>query len=107
MKFSTILTASLAYAGSAAAWSIRWHSPNGQHTDSSDTVSGRCTSFPRPVQLDWYNVNFHTPAVPDPNRVRVWSARGCSGSPSWTSKKHGKVDVIPNRNVGSYMVDHD
>jgi hypothetical protein len=108
MKTSTLLLSAFC-ATTTTAWNIDWYYTTGQHLTSNGRLSSGCVNLRNDVRnlvLDRYVVNFDTTALPDPNRVRLYTNLGCTGL-TWDSGRNGNNNLAPNRNVKSYIIDHD
>jgi hypothetical protein len=108
MKTSTILLSAFC-ATTASAWTIDWFYTTGQRLSSNGRLSSGCVNLREDVRnliLDRYVVNFDTPIISDPNRVRLYRSTGCVGL-TWDSNASGNNNLNPNRNVKSYIIDHD
>lgn len=108
MKFGVIIAGAV-YATTVTAWKIDWYYTNGQHVTSNGraTSSGCVNLNIQSVNLDRYVVDFDTTLIRDPNRVRLWPGTGCAGTPTWDSNREGNSNLVPNRIVKSYKIDHD
>ncbi|KAH0545390.1 hypothetical protein FGG08_000531 [Glutinoglossum americanum] len=106
MKLAGVFTA-LTLASAASAWTLTIHYVNGQHLDMHGTSSSGCVDLRTidSMAMDYY-FNPKTDWWPDPNRVRLYGNTGCDNQ-VWDSNREGSSDLVPDRYVRSYIVDHD
>src|SRR5947208_10830247 len=106
MKLTAILTA-LTLTSAASAWTLNFHYVSGQYIDAHGTRGSGCVNL-RTVNsmVKDYDFNPKTDFWPDPNRVRLYTNTNCDGL-AWDSNHVGHSDLIPDRYVRSYIVDHD
>jgi hypothetical protein len=108
MKVSTVIAGAI-YATTATAWRINWRFVNGQTLEShGSSTSSPCHNLRiNNVNLDYYDVDFATTLVRDPNRVRIWAGTNCGGTLLWDSTREGRNNLVPDRRVTSYKIDHN